>query len=76
MIKKGQAILEFALIFIIAAALILGLLSLWRWSKDNILARWGAFESQRVKAGTKGSAGTPEVPFWAGSPGEPKYLSK
>lgn len=74
--KQGQSILEFSLIFIIVAVLILGLLSLWKWSKDNILARTGAFESQRVGAGKKGSAGLPEVPFKAGSPGKPNYLMR
>jgi uncharacterized protein (UPF0333 family) len=76
MIKKGQATLEFALVFIIVAFLIIGLLFLWRWSKDNIGARWGAFESQRVKAGTKGTAGQPAVPYYAPSPGEPQYLNR
>ena len=76
MIKKGQATLEFALVFIIVAALILGLLFLWEWSKTNINWRQGAFEKDRVKAGTKTSAGQPPVSFYAGPPGEPNYLSK
>ena len=76
MIRKGQATLEFALIFIIVAALILGLLVLWKWSKDNIPSRQGEFEGTRVEAGKKLTPGKPEVPFNASSPGEPNYLSR
>ena len=65
MIKKGQAILEFALIFVIVAALILGLLSLWSWSNDNISLRQGSFEDTRVQAGSKDSPGEPAIPFKA-----------
>ncbi len=72
--KKGQAILEFALSFIIIAALIAGLLTLWEWSKNNIGARQGAFEGTRVAAGSIGSPGQPPVPFHAGSPPEPYML--
>ena len=75
MTNKGQATLEFALVFIIAAALILGLLSLGRWSRDNITARQSAFESSRVRAGSKDSPGEPAIPFEAKSPDEP-YLFK
>jgi len=74
--KKAQAILEFSLVFIITAVLILGVLVLWQWSKDNIPARQGAFESTRVVAGKKASPGKPEVPYSAPVPGEPKYLNK
>jgi hypothetical protein len=76
MMKKGQSTLEFALVFILAGFLILGLIGLWNWSKNNIPARWGAFEGSRVAAGTKASAGEPEVPYWAPSPADPKYLSR
>jgi hypothetical protein len=75
--KRAQAILEFCLMFIIAAALILGLMGLWRWSRDNIPARQGAFEGSRVTAGKKATPGSPEpydTVFHAGTPGEPHYL--
>ena len=65
MIRKGQSILEFALIFIIVAALILGLLALWAWSRDNITARQGAYEGTRAQAGKKGSSGEPAISFKA-----------
>ena len=74
MIKKGQSMLEFGLIFVIAAALIMGLLFLWGWSKDNLPARQDAFEDTRLNAGTKGSAGDPEISYNATSPKEPRYL--
>ena len=66
MIKKAQATLEFALIFIIMVALIAGLLNLWSWSKNNIPARRDAFEGSRVGAGSKSSPGEPATPFAAG----------
>ena len=74
MTRQAQATLEFALVFIIIAALILGLLSLWAWSKNNIGGRWGAFEDTRVQAGTKASPGEPPTPFHAVSPAEPRLL--
>jgi hypothetical protein len=76
MIRKGQSTLEFSLIFIITAFLIVGLLVLWGWSRDNISARWGAFETSRITAGTKASAGIPEVPFNASNPPEPQMLHR
>jgi Tfp pilus assembly protein PilX len=76
MTKQGQATLEFTLVFIVVVALIMGLLTLWGWSKNNISSRQSAFEGTRVQAGTKESAGVPEVPFNANSPGEPRYLSR
>jgi hypothetical protein len=63
MIKKAQATLEFVLVFIIAAVLIMGLLRLWKWSKDNIDLRQGAYESSRLMAGKIASPGQPEVPY-------------
>jgi len=65
MIKNGQSILEFALIFIIMVALIMGLLALGSWSKNNILSRQEAYEDTRVKAGSKDSPGQPAVPYEA-----------
>ena len=76
MIKKGQSILEFSLAFIIIVALILGLLSLWEWSKNNIGGRQGAFEGTRVAAGSIGSPGQPEVPYSAGAPADPYYFNR
>ncbi|MDD3345817.1 MAG: hypothetical protein PHO34_05285 [Candidatus Omnitrophica bacterium] len=63
--KKAQATLEFTLIFIIAVALIAGLLNLWSWSKDQIWARQGSYEDTRVQAGSRDSAGEPAVPYGA-----------
>jgi len=78
MAKKAQAILEFSMVFILVAALILGLLGLWAWSKDNIPARQDAFEDTRIKAGEKATPGYPECDnrtvFEAGTPGEPRML--
>jgi len=75
--RNGQVILEFCLVFIIAAALILGLLGLWRWSNGNIPARQGEYERTRVKAGKKVSPGSPEpsgTVYGADPPPEPYYL--
>lgn len=66
--------MEFSLVFLMVAALIIGILGLWEWSKNNIPSRQGAFEGTRIGAGTKDSPGVPEVPFNADSPGEPGML--
>jgi len=65
LIRKGQSILEFVLIFIIVAVLILGLLALWGWSRNNIPARQVKYEGTRVQAGSKSSSGEPAIPFKA-----------
>jgi len=62
-IRKAQATLEFTLIFIISAVLIMGLLNLWKWSKDNISRRQSAYEDSRVTAGKMASPGQPEVSY-------------
>jgi hypothetical protein len=75
--RKAQAILEFCLMFIIAAALILGFLGLWRWSKQNIPNRQGAYDISRVTAGKKATPGSPEpkgTVYSAPTPPEPYYL--
>lgn len=59
MVKKGQAALEFALAFIIMAALIMGLVNLWAWSKNQLSARQSAYEASRVTAGSKDYSGNP-----------------
>ena len=76
MIRQGQAMMEFVLTFIIVAALIMGLLSLWRWSKDQIPARQGWYDGSRISAGTETihGTGTTEVYSGAAPPGEPSYL--
>ena len=63
MIKKAQATLEFVMSFIILAALIMGLLNLWEWSKNNLGARQKAYESSRVQAGQQESPGEPELSY-------------
>ena len=50
--RKGQATLEFTLIFIITAALLVGLLGLWRWSSDKIIKRQIDYNTTRVQAGS------------------------
>lgn len=57
--RKSQATLEFTLIFIIAVALIAGLLNMWLWSKNQIWGRQDTYESTRVAAGTNATAGEP-----------------
>ena len=77
MIRKGQSILEFSLVFIIIAALILGLLQLWRWSKENIRIRQDAFDGSRIDAGTKTQPGQPEFEYFgAGKPPQKYFLSR
>lgn len=54
---RGQATLEFTLVFIIATALLLGLLGLWKWSSDNIISRQIEYNktAERVNRGTRPS---------------------
>ena len=59
MINKGQATLEFTLIFVIMVALTLGLLGLWKWSSDNIVKRQLEYNKTRVEAGST-TPGAPE----------------
>lgn len=75
MTRKAQAILEFALAFIIMVALIMGLLYLGTWSADNIRLRQAAFEESRVQAGSNNTPGEPLIPFNATAP-EEHYLFK
>lgn len=57
--STGQATLEFTLIFVIMAALLMGLLGLWKWSSDNIIKRQVDYNEHRVAAG---SITTPGIP--------------
>jgi hypothetical protein len=52
MIKKAQVTLEFTTIFVIIIALLFGLLSLWKWSSDNIVRRQCQYNETRVQAGS------------------------
>lgn len=52
MIKKAQATLEFTLIFVLMAALLMGLIGLWKWSSDNIIRRQLNYNTTRVGAGS------------------------
>jgi len=75
MIKKGQAIMEFVIAFIIVATLIMVLINLWRWSEGQIPNRQGAFEGSRVSAGKIENPGFKGDPVYsAPTPGEPGYL--
>ena len=53
MINKAQATLEFTLIFVIMAALLMGLLGLWKWSSDSIIQRQLRYNATRLEAGSK-----------------------
>jgi hypothetical protein len=56
--KKAQATLEFTVVFVIMVTLLMGLLSLWKWSSDNIVERQNKYNQTRKQAGSD-------------SPGEP-----
>ena len=55
--KKGQATLEFTLMFVIMVTLVFGILGLWKWSVGNFVNRQTYYNSSRLSAGTIGSAG-------------------
>ena len=60
--QKSQATLEFTLIFVIIVMLLFGLLSLWKWSVNNIVYRQKAYNSSRTQAGSS-TPGQPEKPY-------------
>jgi hypothetical protein len=53
MINRAQATLEFTVVFIIIAFLLIGMLSLWKWSSDRIVKRQLNYNDNRITAGTK-----------------------
>jgi len=65
MSKNGQVTLEFTLIFVIMVALLAGLLSLWKWSSDNIIKRQINYNSTRAQAGQISSGETPPTTYEA-----------
>jgi Flp pilus assembly protein TadG len=71
--KKGQAVVEFALILIIVVVLIGGFLKLWEWSVDSIRGRRGAYEGSRVVAGSEDSPGGAPIGLGGSAP-DPYYL--
>lgn len=56
----AQATLEFTVTLVIAVALLLGMLSLWKWSSDRIVKRQIDYNASRKEAGTR-SPDWPEV---------------
>jgi len=62
--KKAQATLEFSLILIIAIALIAGFLAIARWATQRIEPRQAQYEADRLSAGTKATAGQPEIGYY------------
>jgi hypothetical protein len=63
MVKKGQSIIEYTVVFAIAIILMSAMVSLWSWSLAHLSQREGAFEGTRTQAGKKASPGVPEVPL-------------
>jgi len=61
MISRAQATLEFTLVFIIAVALLMGLIGLWKWSSDNIVKRQLKYNQTRLQAGSLDTPGEPGV---------------
>ena len=59
MMNRAQATLEFTVVFVIMVALLLGMLSLWKWSSDNIVKRQIAYNASRLQEGKRGPAVEP-----------------
>lgn len=55
---RAQATLEFTLMFVVLAVLLMGLLGLWKWSSDNIVKRQQSYNATRLQAGSS-SPGDP-----------------
>jgi len=53
MANKAQATLEFTVVFAIMVFLLLGMLSLWKWSSDKIVNRQVRYNSERLKSGAR-----------------------
>ncbi len=51
--QDAQATLEFTVVFVIAVVLLLGMLSLWKWSSDRIVKRQLKYNKERKQAGTR-----------------------
>ena len=49
--NKAQATLEFTLVFVIIAVLLLGMLSIWKPASDSIVKRQIGYNKSRVTAG-------------------------
>jgi hypothetical protein len=63
--------LEFAVVFVMAVFLLVGMLSLWKWSSDRIIQRQILYNDSRVKAGTRSPAPvvTPQIVVKSGGGG-------
>ncbi|MDD5129218.1 MAG: pilus assembly protein [Candidatus Omnitrophica bacterium] len=56
--KKAQATLEFTVVFVIMVFLLMGMISLWKWSSDNMVKRQIDYNASRKEAGTRSSDST------------------
>ena len=66
--NKGQATLEFTLVFVAIVVLLLGMISIWKPASDSIVRRQIRYNNSRVGAG----AGPPTYDnfgIYAGYPG-------
>lgn len=50
--KKGQAILEVSISFILLIVLLCGILKVWFWFNNNMVKRQVGYNATRVQAGT------------------------
>ena len=50
--QKAQATLEFTVMFVIMAVLLLGLIGMWKWSAGNLVLRQKAYNATRISAGS------------------------
>lgn len=65
MTVKAQVTLEFILVFVIMVFLLMGLLSLWKWSSDNIIRRQMNYNSTRIEAGKIAAGDEPPATYEA-----------
>jgi len=61
--NKGQATLEFSLVLIITIVLIGGFIGITTWVVGHLVPRQDQYEFDRVGAGTKATAGLPEIGY-------------
>lgn len=59
--KNGQSVLETALIFVLIFLLVGGIIRIWIWSNNQIVARQLRYNATRVVAGSR----NPDIPYQA-----------
>ena len=66
--KKGQGVLETAVVFVCFALLIGGIMQIWLWGNNQIVRRQRNYNATRRAAGTAGLETFLYIPQWPAVP--------